>query len=229
MIFAKNVDHIFLRFKSLKVNEIFYSIQGESSFAGWPCIFVRLTGCNLRCSYCDTQYAYDEGRDASIEDILREIAGFRCSLVEITGGEPLRQEDTPTLIRRLLDKGYRVLMETNGSFDISVVDPRCIRIVDVKLPGSGEEHRNYWNNLNVLSGRDELKFVIGGRNDYEYARQVLRRLEREISVKVVVNFSPLYGNLAPQLLTEWILEDQLAVRLNLQLHKIIWPPDRRGV
>ncbi len=225
----KSVAHIFLRYKSLKVNEIFYSIQGESSFAGWPCIFVRLTGCNLRCSYCDTQYAYDEGRDASIDDILREVATFRCSLVEITGGEPLRQEETPLLIHTLLDRGYGVLMETNGSFDISAVDPRCIRIVDVKLPGSGEEHRNYWNNLNVLTERDELKFVIGGRKDYEYAREVLGRLQRDVSVKTVANFSPLYGNLAPQLLAEWILEDRLAVRLNLQLHKIIWPPDRRGV
>ena len=214
---------------NLRVNEIFYSIQGESSFAGFPCIFVRLTGCNLRCSYCDTQYAYQEGKEVSPDVITKQIEKYRCSLVEITGGEPLIQEETPLLIGNLLDKGYRVLLETNGSLDVSMIDRRCVRIIDIKLPGSGEAHRNFLENLNELHDKDELKFVIGGQNDYVYAKEILNRIPEDLSEKIVINFSPLWGMLEPALLADWILNDRLAVRLNIQLQKIIWPPGMRGV
>ena len=214
---------------NLRVNEIFYSIQGESSFAGFPCIFVRLTGCNLRCSYCDTQYAYQEGKELSLDVIIKQIEKYRCSLVEITGGEPLIQEETPLLISNLLDKGYRVLLETNGSLDVSMIDRRCVRIIDIKLPGSGEAHRNFLENLNELHDKDELKFVIGGQNDYVYAKEILNRIPEDLSEKIVINFSPLWGMLEPALLADWILNDRLAVRLNIQLQKIIWPPGMRGV
>jgi len=214
---------------NLRVNEIFYSIQGESSFAGFPCIFVRLTGCNLRCSYCDTKYAYHEGKELSPDVIIKQIEKYRCSLVEITGGEPLIQEETPLLISNLLDKGYRVLLETNGSLDVSMIDRRCVRIIDIKLPGSGEAHRNFLENLNELHDKDELKFVIGGQNDYVYAKEILNRIPEDLSEKIVINFSPLWGMLEPALLADWILNDRLAVRLNIQLQKIIWPPGMRGV
>jgi 7-carboxy-7-deazaguanine synthase len=217
------------RGKRLKVNEIFYSIQGESSFAGFPCVFVRLTGCNLRCSYCDTRYAYTDGEDLSIEEITQRVSVYNCSLVEITGGEPLLQEHTPILISRLLDCGYQVLLETNGSIDVAIVDPRCVRIIDVKLFASGEAHRNCLNNLRILKDKDELKFVIGGQEDYVYAKEILNCLAKDVAEKIVVNFSPLFGAINPRLLAEWILADRLAVRLNLQLHKIIWPVDKRGV
>ncbi|MCP4715272.1 MAG: radical SAM protein, partial [Deltaproteobacteria bacterium] len=152
----------------MKVNEIFYSIQGESSYAGYPCVFVRLTGCNLRCSYCDTRYAYDEGEDCTEEQVLERIAAYGCSLVEITGGEPLLQPDTPGLISRLLDRGCRVLLETNGSMDIGSVDRRCVRIVDIKCPSSGEAGRNDEANLARLTAQDEVKFVIGTREDFDF-------------------------------------------------------------
>jgi len=214
---------------NLRVNEIFYSIQGESSFAGLPCIFVRLTGCNLRCSYCDTQYAYQEGKELSLDVIIKQIEKYRCSLVEITGGEPLIQEETPLLISNLLDKGYRVLLETNGSLDVSMIDRRCVRIIDIKLPGSGEAHRNFLENLNELHDKDELKFVIGGQSDYVYAKKILNRIPKDLSEKIVINFSPLWGMMEPALLADWILNDRLTVRLNIQLQKIIWPPGMRGV
>ena len=214
---------------NLRVNEIFYSIQGESSFAGFPCIFVRLTGCNLRCSYCDTQYAYQEGKELSLDVIIKQIEKYRCSLVEITGGEPLIQEETPLLISNLLDKGYRVLLETNGSLDVSMIDRRCVRIIDIKLPGSGEAHRNFLENLNELHDKDELKFVIAGQNDYVYAKKILNRIPEGLSEKIVINFSPLWGMMEPALLADWILNDRLTVRLNIQLQKIIWPPGMRGV
>ena len=214
---------------NLRVNEIFYSIQGESSFAGFPCIFVRLTGCNLRCSYCDTQYAYQEGEEVSLDVIIKQIEKYRCSLVEITGGEPLIQEETPLLISNLLDKGYRVLLETNGSLDVSMIDRRCVRIIDMKLPGSGEAHRSFLGNLNELHDKDELKFVIGGQNDYVYAKEILNRIPKGLSDKIVINFSPLLDMMEPALLADWILKDRLTVRLNIQLQKIIWPPGMRGV
>ncbi len=215
--------------KHLKVNEIFFSIQGESSFAGFPCVIVRLSGCNLRCSYCDTSYAYDEGDVLSAEEILRRVSVYNCSLVEITGGEPLLQEGATSLIKSLLDKEFQVLLETNGSLDVGSVDPRCIRIIDVKMPSSGESEKNYLKNLSRLRNKDELKFVIGGKEDYDYAKKILRLISEIKAVKITINFSPFSGRMEPRLLAEWILADRLDVRLNLQLHKIIWPAETRGV
>ena len=208
------------------MNEIFHSIQGESSWAGEPCIFVRLTGCNLRCSYCDTVYAYEQGAMLGIAEILERVRRMGCDLVEITGGEPLLQADTPELIERLLNGGFKVLLETNGSLDIGLVDKRCVRIVDVKCPSSSMAGQNYSDNLKKLRGRDELKFVIGSRDDYEYARGMLPAIPPAICR---INFSPVSGLLDPGLLARWILEDRLRVRLNLQLHKVIWGAEARGV
>ncbi len=214
---------------TLKVNEIFYSIQGESSHAGWPCIFIRLSGCNLRCSYCDTQYAYDAGDEMDIKDIIERISWYNCRLVEVTGGEPLIQRETPDLVRELLDKGYRVLIETNGSIDIGIVDKRCIRIVDIKCPSSGEKDSNDPGNLKRLGERDELKFVIADRNDYDYAREMLDIVNTVCPGSVAVHFSPCFGRMDLEKLSHWILEDFLDVRINLQLHKFIWDPRRKGV
>lgn len=213
----------------LKVNEIFYSIQGESSYAGRPCVFVRLTGCNLRCSYCDTQYAYEEGGIMEVNHIFDQVAPYQCRLVEITGGEPLFQHETPILIESLLDDGYKVLLETNGTMDISRVDERCVRIVDIKCPSSGMVDKNDLDNLKRLTLRDELKFILGTREDYEYAKQVLEHWRVDSEWVCPVNFSPIFGQLDPETLAEWILEDHLDVRVNLQLHKYIWGPEVRGV
>jgi 7-carboxy-7-deazaguanine synthase len=214
---------------ALKVNEIFYSIQGESSYAGRPCVFVRLTGCNLRCSYCDTQYAYEEGEDLEIEAIINRVRSYRCSLVEVTGGEPLMQAETSILISRLLDEGYEVLLETNGSQDIGRIDHRCVRIVDIKCPSSGQAEHNDLENLARLTEKDEVKFVIGTREDYEYAKRTLELVKGTQPDAHRVHFSPVFGKLAPATLAGWILEDRLEARLHLQLHNIIWPPGRRGV
>ena len=214
---------------SLKVNEIFYSIQGESSYAGWPCIFVRLSGCNLRCSYCDTQYAYEEGDEMGITDILKKISGYNCRLVEITGGEPLLQKETPDLILHLLNKGYKVLLETNGSMDISIIDKRCVRIVDIKCPSSGEKDSNDLKNLDRLGDKDELKFVIADRADYEYAKEIMDLVNNICPRSVVVHFSPCFEKMDLKGLSHWILEDFLDVRLHPQLHKFIWGPRKKGV
>jgi len=213
----------------LKVNEIFYSIQGESSFAGRPCVFVRLTGCNLRCSYCDTRYAYYEGKEMDIEEILDKVSSYGCDLVEITGGEPLIQENTPYLVRKLLDMGFRVLLETNGTRDISMVDPRCIKILDIKCPYSGESEKNDLENLNRLGKDDEIKFVIADRTDFEFAKRILMEWKIVPFKPNPVHFSPVFGILEPRLLAEWILKDHLDVKLHLQLHKIIWGGEKRGV
>jgi 7-carboxy-7-deazaguanine synthase len=222
------VNQTFLRRRSLKVNEIFHSIQGESSFAGFPCVFVRTTGCNLRCSYCDTRYAYEEGKELSSDEVIRRAKGYGCSLVEITGGEPLLQKDTPAIISNLLDEGFRVLLETNGSLDISPIDVRCVRIMDVKLPSSGEAERNDLKNLSRLRSGDELKFVIGSQNDYDYAKKLLRMITKDVLDKIIINFSPISGAMEPRVLAGRILSDRLYARVNLQLHKIIWPEAARG-
>jgi 7-carboxy-7-deazaguanine synthase len=214
---------------SLKVNEIFYSIQGESSFSGLPCVFVRLSGCNLRCSYCDTQYAYDDGEDMYIADILDRMSGYNCRLVEVTGGEPLIQEETPELIRHLLNNGYKVLLETNGSRDISIVDERCTRIMDIKCPSSGEHGCNDLENLRRIGDNDELKFVIADRADYEYAKEILDLARKKSTGSSTVHFSPCFGRMDLKELAEWILKDALDVRLHIQLHKIIWGPHVKGV
>jgi len=214
---------------SLKVNEIFFSIQGESSHAGRPCAFIRLAGCNLRCSYCDTRYAYDEGSWQEIADIEREIRPFRCRLVEVTGGEPLLQAETPELVRRLLDNGHTVLLETNGSLDIGAVDERCARIVDVKCPSSGEADKKRLENLAILTPNDEVKFVIGDRGDFDYARTIIAELlsgRRDLKPPL---FSTVFDRLNPERLARWILEEHLDVRLQIQLHKVIWGAEKRGV
>ena len=214
---------------SLKVNEIFFSIQGESSHAGRPCAFIRLAGCNLRCSYCDTRYAYEEGSWQEMNDIEQEIRPFGCSLVEVTGGEPLLQAETPELVRRLLDNGYTVLLETNGSLDIGAIDERCCRIVDMKCPSSGEADKNRIENLAILTPNDEVKFVIGDRGDFDYARNLLaERLSGRRDLKPPL-FSTVFDRLAPERLARWILEEHLDVRLQIQLHKVIWGPEKHGV
>jgi len=213
----------------LKVNEIFYSIQGESSYAGRPCVFVRLTGCNLRCSYCDTQYAYDEGRLIEIDDIYQTINGYSCPLVEITGGEPLMQQQTPDIVHHLIETGHKVLVETNGSLDINKVDERCVRIMDIKCPSSGEQRHNDLGNIDRLTSTDEVKFVIGDQEDYDFAKSILQSYPQLLERNIVVHFSPVFGKIEPQVLAKWIMQDCLDVRLQIQLHKIIWDPDLRGV
>ena len=213
----------------LKVNEIFYSIQGESTFAGRPSVFIRLTGCNLRCRYCDTKYAYEQGDTLALEDIINRVGEFDCNLVEITGGEPLLQDETLPLISTLLDSGFTVLLETNGSLDISRVDKRCIRIVDIKCPSSGMEKSNYWKNLDHLNSHDQLKFVIARREDYLYAKNVLNNRSIKNRKNLVINFSPVFDEIDLKDLARWILSDHLTVRLNIQLHKYIWGENERGV
>lgn len=213
---------------SLKVNEIFHSIQGESLHAGRPCIFVRLTGCNLRCLYCDTQYAYHEGKDMAVSEIIDTISSFQCMVVEITGGEPLIQNETPLLISQLLEKGYEVLLETNGSLDIGKIDRKCIKIVDLKCPSSGEANSNLMTNLKKLQPYDQLKFVIETHEDYEFAKSSIKEIPHNLPMDNIL-FSPAHEKLKPRDLSQWILKDNLKVRLHLQMHKIIWPDIQRGV
>jgi 7-carboxy-7-deazaguanine synthase len=212
----------------LTINEIFHSIQGESTHSGRPCVFVRLTACDLRCSWCDTPYAFTEGRKLSVDDVVEQVRGYGCDLVELTGGEPLLQRDVYPLMDRLLDSGHTVMVETGGHLSIAEVPPRVIRIVDVKCPGSGESTKNHWDNLGLLTPQDEVKFVIRDRPDYEFARDVVGR-HALIGRTAAVLFSPVHGVLAPKELAAWILEDRLAVRLQLQAHKYIWGADVRGV
>jgi 7-carboxy-7-deazaguanine synthase len=224
---------------TLRVNEVFFSIQGESTRAGRPCVFVRLTGCHLRCTYCDTEYAFREGRAVEIDDIVAEVARHPTDLVEITGGEPLLQARVHDLMRALCDLGKTVLVETSGACDIAACDPRVIRILDVKTPGSGEADRNLWSNLDHLTPRDEVKFVITDRDDYEWAREVIAaRGLAERCAEILL--SPVFAQpsgaeiagadaLSMRELAGWILEDGLPVRLQVQLHKLIWDPQTRGV
>ena len=211
----------------LVVNEIFYSIQGESSHAGRPCVFIRLTYCNLRCSYCDTEYAFEEGTATSIDEILGTVRNHGCKLVEVTGGEPLVQENVYELFTRLCGEGYEVLLETGGSLDISRVDPRVKRIVDFKCPSSRMVKKIFWENVNHLKTGDEVKFVVGTREDYEWTREMIRL--HGIDGRCPVWMSVVFGELEPVLLAGWILEDRLNVRLQLQLHKYVWSPGQRGV
>lgn len=228
--------------ETLRINEIFYSVQGESTWAGCPCVFVRLTGCHLRCAYCDTEYSFREGGSRSIDAVVDAVTAFPCNLVEITGGEPLLQRRVHTLMTRLCDVGKTVLIETAGACDISVCDPRVIRIMDLKTPGSGEAHRNQWANLDHLTEHDEVKFVIVDRNDYEWARDVIEKYELTRKVRAVL-LSPVFEQssgleiagqtgLDPRQLAEWILHEPPAgppVRMQLQMHKFIWDPLTRGV
>lgn len=211
----------------MRVTEIFHSIQGESTHAGQPCVFVRLTGCPLRCTWCDTEYAFYGGYDLSFEDILAKVEAYQCPLVEVTGGEPLAQADSTALISKLCDAGLTVLVETSGAVDIASLDPRAHVILDVKCPGSGMSGRMHWPNLNKLSGKDEVKFVLVDRRDYEWARDVMVRYD--LAHLCAVLMSPAFGTLEPRQLAEWILADRLAVRVQLQMHKLIWAPEMRGV
>ena len=212
----------------LTINEIFHSIQGESTYAGEPCVFVRLTACDLRCRWCDTPYAFHEGRKLSVDDVVRTVEGYGCPMVEITGGEPLLQADVVPLMERLLASGKTVLVETGGHRSIAGVPEGVIRVMDIKCPGSGEADRNDWSNIALLTRRDQVKFVIADRADYEFAREVVNR-EHLADRCGAVLFSPVHGELGPRQLAEWVLADRLAVRVQLQLHKYIWDPQTRGV
>jgi 7-carboxy-7-deazaguanine synthase len=212
----------------VRVNEIFYSIQGESTWAGYPCVFVRLTGCNLRCVWCDTAYAFHEGHQRNLDEVVAEITKYGCDLVEITGGEPLLQKGVYALFVRLLADGLTVMVETSGERDLSRVDRRVIKIMDLKCPGSGECERNRWENLAYLGPRDEIKFVIADRRDYEWARSAISTHALAGRVNALL-MSPVFGHLDPAPLASWILEDRLPVRMQLQMHKHIWDPNRRGV
>jgi 7-carboxy-7-deazaguanine synthase len=210
----------------LRITEIFHSIQGESTHAGRPCAFVRLTGCNLRCRWCDSEYTFTGGERMSIDDVVGRVKSYGCNLVEITGGEPLAQAESLDLIKRFCDDGFEVLIETSGSIDIAPVDARATIILDIKCPGSGEVERNRWENLDHLKPRDEIKFVIAGRADYDWSRRVIE--ERGLN-RWTVLFSPVWGEMNLQSLAEWMLADRVPARLQTQLHKHIWGAEARGV
>jgi 7-carboxy-7-deazaguanine synthase len=216
------------REKKLTINEIYFSIQGESTWAGLPCVFVRLTFCDLRCNYCDTEYAFYEGKRQSLGEIIDAVLAYDCPLVEITGGEPLLQKNVLPLMSMLANAGRAVLLETSGAHDISLVDWRVHRIVDLKTPGSGEVQRNLFSNVVHLTTRDEVKFVIGSREDYEWSRARLEEYRLPDRCRAVL-FSPIFGRIDPRQIVEWILADQLPVRFQLQMHKFIWTPTQRGV
>jgi 7-carboxy-7-deazaguanine synthase len=212
----------------MNICEIFYSIQGESTYSGLPCVFIRTSGCNLRCSYCDTKYAYENGDDISIDKIQKEVSRYKCQLVELTGGEPLFQhKESMVLIKSLLDKGYKILLETNGSLSIKDIDPQVIKIMDLKCPDSGMSESINWDNLNSLNIHDQVKFVLSSRKDYEWAKEIISRYPILNEIEVLI--STAYGKLKPEDAVKWLLEDNLKARFQLQLHKYIWHPDTRGV
>jgi len=210
----------------MRVTEIFHSIQGESSHVGRPCTFVRLTGCNLRCVWCDSEYTFTGGEKMSIDDVMARVEAFGCKLVEVTGGEPLAQREALDLIKRLCDEGYEVLIETSGSIDITPVDRRAKIILDVKCPGSGEADKNYWPNLDNLREHDEIKFVIADRTDYEFAKRVIA--DHDLARRTIL-FSPVWGVMDMKQLAEWMLADRVPARFQTQLHKHIWGADVKGV
>jgi 7-carboxy-7-deazaguanine synthase len=205
---------------NLRVSEVFLSIQGETSRTGLPTVFIRLTGCPLRCRWCDTTYSFQGGETIALGELLRQVAAFGVGTVCVTGGEPLAQKACPALLTALCDEGYSVSLETSGAYDIATVDPRVSRIVDIKPPGSGESERNLWDNIPLLNARDEVKFVLASRADYDWARVAVR--QHELIGRCPVLFSPVQGELHPQQLAEWILADRLPVRMQVQLHKILW-------
>jgi len=213
--------------QKIKVNEIFYSIQGESSFAGLPCVFIRFTHCNLRCNYCDTEYAFYDGKELTIDEIIKEVDQYKCHLVEITGGEPLLQENIYPLIQDLFNHNYEVLLETGGHLDISQIDKRVKIIMDIKCPSSGESDKVLWSNLENLNSTTELKFVIGDKNDFDWSISVIEK--NKLNQKNKIIFSPVFGQLENEKLADWILESKLPIRMQLQIHKYIWHPDKKGV
>ena len=212
----------------LTVNEIYQSVQGESTWAGLPCVFVRLTFCDLRCTYCDTEYAFYEGNKMALGEIVEKVRSFGCPLVEVTGGEPLLQPNCVPLLHMLCEASFTDLLESSGAHDIAAVDPRVHRIMDLKTPSSGEEGRNLYANIAHLTPRDELKFVVGSREDYEWARQKIRGHDLATKVNAVL-LSPVFGKIAPSDMVSWMLEDKLPARFQLQMHKFIWEPRARGV
>lgn len=212
---------------TLNINEIFFSIQGESTRIGEPCVFVRLTGCDLRCAWCDTAYAFYEGTETSIDAILQKIKELDCKLVEITGGEPLAQENVHSLMKQLCDTGYEVMIETGGHREISNIDSRVKRIMDIKCPGSKMEKRNLWSNIGRLTSQDEIKFVITDRIDYDWVKYIIQL--HKLESKCPILMSPVFGTLENRTLAEWILHDHLSVRFQIQMHKYIWDPKARGV
>ncbi len=211
----------------MKINELFYSIQGESTHAGRPCVFIRTSGCHLRCEWCDTAHAFYEGVEVTLDAVMERVRSFGCPLVELTGGEPLLQRETPMLVTELLNEGYTVLVETSGSLDIRVLDPRTIVIMDIKCPGSGMTDAMRWDNLEALKPTDEVKFVIKNRADYEWATELTKR--HHLDRRCPVLFAPVFGVLDPEQLAGWLLADRLPARLQLQQHKYIWEPNTRGV
>ncbi len=211
----------------LKINEIFYSVQGESTKAGLPCVFIRLTYCNLRCTYCDTEYAFYEGYDSSIESVIDEVKKYNCNLVEVTGGEPLVQKESLDLMHKLCNEGFEVMLETGGSLPIDPVDKRVKIILDLKCPSSKMEKKNLYENIEFIKPEDEVKFVIGTREDYEWSKEIVNKYE--LNKKCEVLFSVVFGKLEPLQLVEWVLQDKLKVRFQLQMHKFIWEPDTKGV
>jgi 7-carboxy-7-deazaguanine synthase len=212
---------------TLTVNEVFFSVQGEGTRAGRPCVFVRLTGCPLRCAWCDTAYAFHEGERREEDALLAEVERFPCRLVLLTGGEPLAQAAAFPFVTRLLDRGFEVLVETSGHIPLEALDRRAVAVMDVKAPGSGESHRTEWSNLDRLKATDEVKLVLLDRRDYEWARDLVR--ERALAERCTVLLSPVHGVLDPGQLARWILEDGLPVRVQVQLHKYLWPDVERGV
>ncbi len=211
----------------LKINEIYYSVQGESTHAGRPCIFIRLTYCNLRCTYCDTEYAFYEGKDMEISEIMNEIQQWDCNLVEVTGGEPLFQEECIDLLNELVNSNYEVMLETGGSLSISDVPKKVVKIVDFKCPSSGMVKKNLWSIVDDLQAHDEVKFVIGNREDFDWAKD--RITEYSLDKICTLLFSPTFGEIDPQQIVEWILAENLPVRMQLQMHKMIWSPEEKGV
>ena len=212
---------------SLKINEIYYSVQGESTHSGCPCIFIRLTYCNLRCSYCDTEYAFYDGKDMEITDIMSEIKRWDCNLVEVTGGEPLFQDECIDLLNELVNSNYEVMLETGGSLSISDVPKKVVKIVDFKCPSSGMVKKNLWSIVDDLQAHDEVKFVIGNREDFDWAKD--RITEYSLDKICTLLFSPTFGEIDPQQIVEWILDENLPVRMQLQMHKMIWSPEEKGV
>ena len=211
----------------IKINEIYLSVQGESTHTGLPCIFIRLTGCNLRCSWCDTAYAFHEGKNMSIDEILQKVENFGIHLVEITGGEQLMQDNVYTLMTRLIEKGYKVMLETGGSISLERVPKDVIKIMDLKCPGSGEQEKNNLDNLKLLATHDEVKFVILDKKDYEWSRDIIKKYKINETAHILI--SPVFDKLELKEIVKWILEDQLPVRLQTQLHKIIWDKNTIGV
>ena len=212
---------------SLKINEIYYSVQGESTHAGRPCIFIRLTYCNLRCSYCDTEYAFYDGKDMEITYIMSKIKRWDCNLVEVTGGEPLFQDECIDLLNELVNSNYEVMLETGGSLSISDVPKKVVKIVDFKCPSSGMVKKNLWAIVDDLQAHDEVKFVIGNREDFDWAKD--RITEYSMDKICTLLFSPTFGEIDPQQIVEWILAENLPVRMQLQMHKMIWSPEEKGV